>query len=185
MLLLCSLPDKQYDLQERDADVKVALQAAQADLDWIVAEVKAGKLSHEEAEEYIKDISDSAPTVKAAAVAVTHAQSGGLHEQESAGLGNSSWSPQLHESVRLLKLGGRTGKVRYAHTAQTHVAFLCVDHMSCNLILACCYRDAVSSDPSAAEDAVLLFTNMLCCLWQSCGSIAAGFCATVACLQQS
>lgn len=90
-----------------------------------MSELRAGKLSPEEAEDCIKDISDSVPSVKAATAEVKRAESRssleGL-EQESAALRGSGWSPTLKESVRLLKLGGRTGKV--SHT-DTHAHTFC------------------------------------------------------------
>lgn len=103
-------------MQESDAQLKAALQTAQADLDWVVSELKAGKLTPEEAQECIKGVSDSAPTVKAATAEVKRAESRGSYEvleQESAGLRGSGWSPKQNESVRLLKFGGKTGKVTH------------------------------------------------------------------------
>ena len=97
------------NLQASEAQLKSALQAAQRDLDWITSEVKAGKLSPEEAEECMQGISESAPTVKAATAAVKQAQS--FMQDESAGLRASGWAPKLNEAVRLLKLGGVSGKV--------------------------------------------------------------------------
>ena len=128
--------------QESDAQLKAALQTAQADLDWVVSELKAGKLSPEEAEDCIKGISDSAPTVKAAMAELKRAESRGSYaalEQESAGLRGSGWSPKKNESVRLLKFGGKIGKVSDAHT-RTHILPLSVEicclfvaHMDCHL----------------------------------------------------
>ena len=110
-----SLPHQWCDLQDSDAQFKAALQTAQTDLDWVVSELKAGKLSPDEAEECIKGISDSVPAVKAAMAEVKRAESRGsfeVLEQESAGLKGSGWSPKKNESVKLLKFGGRLGKVR-------------------------------------------------------------------------
>lgn len=98
-------------MQNSDAQLKSALQTAQSDLDWVVSEVKAGKLSQEEAEECIRSIYDGIPTVKAASAAVMRAESAGEEGwgQESAASG--AWYPQVDDSVRLLKLGGKIGRV--------------------------------------------------------------------------
>ena len=109
-------------LQDSDAQLRSAVQTAKSDLDWVIAEVKAGKLTHEEADECIKSVSDSALSVTAALAAVKQAESGGLEDvrdQESAGLRESGWFPTVDESVRLLRLGGKTGKVSLAHTTLT------------------------------------------------------------------
>ena len=103
-------------MQESDAHLKAALQTAQADLDWVVSELNADKLTPEEAQECIKGISDSAPTVKAATAEVKRVESRATYEvleQESAGLRGSGWSPKKNESVRLLKFGGKIGKVTH------------------------------------------------------------------------
>ena len=105
-------------MQDSGAQLKAESQAAQSDLTWVLSEVKAGKLSQQEAEDCISSISDSAPSVKAASAAVRRAESAGLEdvrEQESAGLRESGWVPKMDDSVRLLKLGGKPGKVRSAH----------------------------------------------------------------------
>lgn len=107
------------ELQASNAQLKSALQAAQSDLEWIISEVKAGKLSPEEAEECMQGISGSAPTVKAATAAVNQARS--FLQDESAGLREPGWSPKRNEEVRLMKLGGVPGKVGIAHTAQPPV----------------------------------------------------------------
>ena len=103
-------------LQNSNAQLQSALTAARTDLDWVVSEVKAGKLSHEEAEECIKQVSDSVPSVSAAALAVKRAQSGSQEEVwgwESAGAkaGVEGWTPKGDEPVKLIKLGGKVGKV--------------------------------------------------------------------------
>lgn len=110
--------------QASDAQLRSAIQTAKSDLDWVIAEVKSGKLSHEEAEDCIKGVSDSVPSVKTASAAVRQAEAAGLEDvrdQESAGLRESGWSPAVDEAVRLLRLGGKTGKVSLAHTAQTDI----------------------------------------------------------------
>ena len=121
------LPHQWCKLQESDAQFTAALQTAQADLDWVVSELKAGKLSPEEAEECIKGISESVPTVKAAMAEVKRAETRGSYEvleQESAGLRGSGWSPKKNESVRLLKFGGRLGKVG-THTVPVSAHNMC------------------------------------------------------------
>lgn len=137
-------------MQDSDAQLKSALQAAQSDLDWIISEVRAGKLSPEEAEECMQGVSESALTVKAATAAVNQAKS--FLRDESAELRASGWSPKLNEAVRLIKLGGVPGKVRLAHTAQPPAFcpvapmlssfFLLQQALSacfCTLILLLCY----------------------------------------------
>lgn len=101
-------------LQNSDADLQSALTTARTDLEWVVSEVKAGKLSEEEAEECIQQVSDSVPTVTAAAAAVQRAKAQGQEELggwESAKAGAEGWMPRVDESVRLIKLGGKIGKV--------------------------------------------------------------------------
>ncbi|KAL3147779.1 hypothetical protein ABBQ32_002512 [Trebouxia sp. C0010 RCD-2024] len=141
---------QQAAFKDSDAQLKSALQAAQSDLDWIISEVRAGKLSPEEAEECMQGVSESALTVKAATAAVNQAKS--FLRDESAELRASGWSPKLNEAVRLIKLGGVPGKVRLAHTAQPPAFcpvapmlssfFLLQQALSacfCTLILLLCY----------------------------------------------
>ncbi|KAL0040772.1 hypothetical protein WJX79_005089 [Trebouxia sp. C0005] len=99
-----------------DAQLQAALTAAQSDLDWVVSEIKAGKLSQQEAEECIQQVSDSVPSITAAAAAVQRAKAGGQEDVwgwESARVkaGSEGWTPKVDEPVRLVKLGGKTGKV--------------------------------------------------------------------------
>ncbi|KAA6418330.1 MAG: 2 family [Trebouxia sp. A1-2] len=99
-----------------DAQLQAALTAAQSDLDWVVSEIKAGKLSQQEAEECIQQVSDSVPSITAAAAAVQRAKARGQEDVwgwESARVkaGSEGWTPKVDEPVRLVKLGGKTGKV--------------------------------------------------------------------------
>ncbi|KAL0032477.1 hypothetical protein WJX77_002790 [Trebouxia sp. C0004] len=99
-----------------DAQLQTALTAARTDLDWVVSEIKAGKLSQQEAEECIQQVSDSVPSITAAAAAVQRTKSRGQEDVwgwESARVeaGLEGWTPKVDEPVRLIKLGGRTGKV--------------------------------------------------------------------------
>jgi len=108
-------------LQNSDAQLQTALTAARTDLDWVVSEVKAGKLSQQEAEECVQQVSDSVPSITAAAAAVQRAKSRGQEDLwglESARVkaGAEGWTPKMDEPVRLIKLGGKTGKVLHLHT---------------------------------------------------------------------
>ena len=103
-------------LQNSDAQLQTALTAARTDLDWVVSEIKAGKLSQQEAEECVQQVSDSVPSITAAAAAVQRAKSRGQEDVwgwESARVkaGSEGWTPKVDEPVRLIKLGGKTGKV--------------------------------------------------------------------------
>lgn len=109
-------------LQNSDAQLQAALTAAQSDLDWVVSEIKAGKLSQQEAEECIQQVSDSVPSITAAAAAVQRAKARGQEDVwgwESARVkaGSEGWTPKVDEPVRLVKLGGKTGKVLHLHTS--------------------------------------------------------------------
>ena len=107
-------------LQNSDAQLQAALTAARTDLDWVVSEIKAGKLSQQEAEECVQQVSDSVPSTTAAAAAVQRAKSRGQEDVwglESARVkaGAEGWTPKVDEPVRLIKLGGTTGKVLHLH----------------------------------------------------------------------
>ncbi len=109
-------------LQSSDAQLLTALTAARTDLDWVVSEIKAGKLSQQEAEECVQQVSDSVPSITAAAAAVQRAKSRGQQDVwglESARVkaGAEGWTPKVDEPVRLIKLGGKTGKVLHLHTS--------------------------------------------------------------------
>ena len=104
----------QHALQDSDAQLRSALTSAQTELDRVVTEVKSGKLSHEEAEECIQLVSESMPSVSAAAAAVKRAKSRGhegMWDSVEAQRGVKDWAPSVDEPVRLIKLGGKVGKV--------------------------------------------------------------------------
>ena len=109
-------------LQNSDAQLQTALTAARTDLDWVVSEIKAGKLSQQEAEECVQQVSDSVPSITAAAAAVQRVKSRDQEDVwglESARVkaGAEGWTPKVDEPVRLIKLGGKTGKVLHLHTS--------------------------------------------------------------------